>query len=120
MNAAQLAVIYRSRDKMSRQERTRATRQLAGSPLGTLGIAALLNLSEREVRKMMGYYRRGGKLNITTIPDIAHLAYLHKIGARLDRVALERVLSAGTSQASVAALMGISRQRLHQIIKEEL
>lgn len=118
MTPNQMLDLYRRRFKMTKRERTRAIRLFAGSPLGTSQVAEVLNLSEREVRAVYGEVR-GGKFNPATLPDVVHLRYLRKIGARLDRDALAQVVSQGTSQATVAAFMGISRQRLHQLLEEE-
>lgn len=113
-----MLVLYKRREKMSRQDRLTAARLLAGSPLGVHGIADLTHLTPRDVRRVLGR-KRGGRFNPETLPDIIHLAYLKKIGARLDRDTMQRVVLAGTTQATVAALMGISRQRLHQLMNEE-
>jgi predicted DNA-binding protein (UPF0251 family) len=113
-----MLALYKKREKMSRQDRLAAARLLAGSPLGVNGIADLTYLTPRDVRRVLGR-KRGGRFKAETLPDISHLAYLKRIGARLDRDAMHRVQSAGTSQATVAALMGISRQRLHQLMNEE-
>lgn len=118
MTPNQMLDLYRRRFKMDKRERTRAIRLFAGSPLGTADVAEVLNLTEKEVRKVYGSVR-GVEFNPATLPDVVHLCYLRKIGARLDRDALNRVNSLGTSKATVAYFMGISRQRLHQILEEE-
>lgn len=118
MTPAQMLDLYRRRNRLSEFERTRAIQQLSGSPLGVSGIASLLGCTERHVRRLIGP-QRGRQFNPETLPDIIHLLYLRQIGARLDRDALHRVTSGGTSQSMLAALMGVSRQRLHQIIEED-
>lgn len=82
-------------------------RRLIGGPFSDKQIEAITGVSRRLFRNQYKDQERpGGRLNPSTLKDVALLRYQADIGAALDKGALWRVILSGTSPRVLARLTG--------------
>jgi hypothetical protein len=111
--------LYESRGTMTRQQKLKVVPEFIGSAFSAKHVSRILDLPYYPTKQALGGAQPTGRFVHWTVPDIWHIVYLYRLSGTIDKDVLERVVSAGTSAAMVARILGFSRQYLWQLVNKE-
>lgn len=103
-------VLELQKARLTQDQKMKAVPEFSGSVFSAKQVGEILDLSWIIVDQHLP--RKRWKLNLASLGDLKHLEYHLWLTGTLDRRVLDRVLSKGTDERTVAKVLGMSVEEL--------